>query len=63
MSGLGQKQTFAVHQPMSALPPEADMCSALAHLLWANSGHDPRWHYCSPALRKPSRNLAIGPVV
>ena len=31
MSALGQKQTFAVHQPMSALPPKADMCSALAH--------------------------------
>jgi len=22
---LGQKQTFAVHQPMSALPPKADI--------------------------------------
>ena len=30
MSALGQKQTFAAHQPMSALPPKADMCSALA---------------------------------
>ena len=29
MSALGQKQTFAVHQPMSALPPIADMCGAL----------------------------------
>ena len=28
MSALGQKQTFAVHQPMSVLPPTADMCSA-----------------------------------
>jgi hypothetical protein len=25
MSALGQKQTFAVHQPMSALPPKADI--------------------------------------
>ena len=25
MSALGQKQTFAVHQPMSALPPIADI--------------------------------------
>jgi hypothetical protein len=24
MSALGQKQTFAVHQPMSALPPLVD---------------------------------------
>src|SRR5262249_31200465 len=28
MSALGQKQTFALHQPMSALPPKADICSA-----------------------------------
>jgi hypothetical protein len=28
MSALGQKQTFAVHQPMSALPLKADMCGA-----------------------------------
>jgi hypothetical protein len=25
MSALGQKQTCAVHQPMSALPPKADI--------------------------------------
>jgi hypothetical protein len=30
MSALGQKQTFAVQNGMSALPPIADMCSALA---------------------------------
>jgi len=29
MSALGQKQTFAVQYIMSALPPIADMCSAL----------------------------------
>ena len=29
MSALGQKQTFAVQSAMSALPPKADMCSAL----------------------------------
>jgi hypothetical protein len=28
MSALGQKQTFALHHPMSALPPKADMCDA-----------------------------------
>src|SRR4030095_8527875 len=28
MSALGQKQTFALHQPMSALPPKADICGA-----------------------------------
>src|SRR5215510_7510540 len=30
MSALGYKRTFALHQPMSALPPKADMCSAAA---------------------------------
>ena len=30
MSALGQKQTCAAHKPMSALPPIANMCSALA---------------------------------
>jgi hypothetical protein len=25
MSALGQKQTFALHQPMSALPPKAGL--------------------------------------
>ena len=28
MSALGQKQTFAMHTVMSALPPIADMCGA-----------------------------------
>ena len=28
MSALGQKQTCAVQNGMSALPPKADMCSA-----------------------------------
>jgi len=32
MSALGQKQTFAAHQPMSALRPKADMCVALAYV-------------------------------
>ena len=32
MSALGQKQTFAVQQRMSALPPIADMCGALAYV-------------------------------
>jgi len=32
MSALGQKQTYAAHNCMSALPPKADMCSALAHV-------------------------------
>jgi len=32
MSALGQKQTCAVQNVMSALPPTADMCIALAHV-------------------------------
>jgi hypothetical protein len=30
MSALGQKRTHTLHQPMSALPPKADICSALS---------------------------------
>src|SRR5262249_24743431 len=30
MSALGQKQTYAVHNGMSALHPKADMCGAIA---------------------------------
>src|SRR5262245_64809452 len=26
------KRTFALHQPMSALPPRADMCGAIDHV-------------------------------
>ena len=32
MSALGQKRTYAAQKGMSALPPKADMCSALAHV-------------------------------
>jgi hypothetical protein len=32
MSALGQKQTWAVQEPMSAFPPKADMCGALANV-------------------------------
>src|SRR5262245_5977668 len=32
MSALGQKQTYAVRQPMSALPPKADMCGATGNV-------------------------------
>jgi hypothetical protein len=35
MSALGQKQTFAVHKPMSALPPKADMCVSFDHFVSA----------------------------
>ena len=32
MSALGHKQTVAVQKGMSALPPKADMCSAVVHV-------------------------------
>ena len=32
MSALGHKRTYAVQYLMSALPPKADMCGALAHV-------------------------------
>jgi hypothetical protein len=32
MSALGHKRTFAPQTVMSALPPKADICSALAHV-------------------------------
>ena len=40
MSALGQKQTCAAQNGMSALPPKADMCGATSRYpLSANSGH------------------------
>ena len=39
MSALGQKQTFAAQNVMSALPPKADMCVHCGCPLCANSGH------------------------
>src|SRR5262249_55867932 len=38
MSALGQKPTYAVQKSMSALPPKADMCSALAHVCYGPEG-------------------------
>ena len=32
MSALGQKQTFALQNVMSAYPKKADMCGALAYV-------------------------------
>ena len=32
MSALGHKRTFAVQTGMSALPPKADICSAIVHV-------------------------------
>ena len=32
MSALGHKRTYAVQKGMSAFPPKADMCGALAYV-------------------------------
>jgi hypothetical protein len=46
MSALGQKQTCASQKAMSALPPIADMCSALVHVRFV-----PKADSCSAAKR------------
>jgi hypothetical protein len=42
MSALGQKQTFAVHQPMSALPPIATSIAFFGVSALNQSGHSRR---------------------
>jgi hypothetical protein len=57
MSALGQKQTCAMHQAMSALPPiataKADMYSANGHLCFA-----PECGQCSPGLTNQEKRIA-----
>ena len=43
MSALGQKQTFAAQKVMSALPPKADTCSALADVRFVPKADITRW--------------------
>jgi hypothetical protein len=43
MSALGQKQTFEPQKVMSALPPKADMCGALAHVCFGPIADIPRF--------------------
>ena len=49
MSALGQKQTYAMQNVMSALPPIADMCIALGHVRFV-----PRADM-APPIRSPRR--------
>ena len=59
MSALGQKQTCAVQNVMSALPPKADICGAQARCpLSANSGHSCLFSYQG---RQPRQLRCIGP--
>jgi hypothetical protein len=41
MSALVQRQTLAVHQPMSALPPKRDMKVATSTALFVRQSHGP----------------------
>ena len=58
MSALGHKQTYAVQNGMSALPPIADICSAQAHVRFVPKAdivpliEKPN---CRPRARFPSR--------
>ena len=70
MSALGHKRTFAVQNSMSALPPKADMCSALARCpLCAKSGHrapitrqrPTRWDRRPCTLDRPAERFGIRP--
>jgi hypothetical protein len=65
MSALGQKQTFAVHQPMSALPPKADMCGAISDVRYGPKadisarGSRLSWP-CFDVSRRDARRLSWG---
>jgi hypothetical protein len=50
MSALGQKQTYTLQKIMSALPPEADMCSALAHICFGPKAD----------IRRPAQSIPLG---
>ena len=43
LSALGHKQTFAVQEGMSALPPKADMCSAQADVRFVPKADIRQW--------------------
>ena len=47
MSALGQKQTFAVQNAMSALPPKADMCGATRYVRFVPKADRPFCRNCS----------------
>src|SRR5262245_2313953 len=55
MSALGQKQTCALQQPMSALPPKADMCGAARDVRFG-----PKADSCSAAKKKSLFDQLVG---
>ena len=65
MSALGQKRTCAAHKLMSALTPKADMCSALADVLYgpkADIGPMPDIAAIYPSARASTAGGIVGPV-
>ena len=61
MSAFGQKQTCAAQKIkiMSALPPKADMCSALAHVRFGPKADMHETTY----LKKEDRLAAVSPKI
>ena len=60
MSALGQKQTFALRNAMSALPLKADMCSALGDVRFV-----PETDMAIPArfkIKRPPTDAASSPL-
>ena len=72
MSALGQKQTYAAQYAMSALPPKADMCSALGDVRFVPIADIERlsfymqvttnWHLSTPQSASIRRQLERSPV-
>jgi len=52
MSALGHKQTFAVRSRMSALPPRADMCSAVPDVRFGPIADIAGFHSITSSARK-----------
>ena len=64
MSALGQKQTCTMQNAMSALPPKADMCGALAHVRFvpiADIGMEV-WTLREQLLERPAERRALLPL-
>ena len=63
MSALGQKRTFAVQKGMPALPPKADMCSALGYVRFVPIADIAPAGCCSERVRPiyARTRVAVGP--
>ena len=61
MSALGQKQTFAAHKGMSALPPKADICSARAYVRFGPQADIALAHSITSSARAIRGGIAVFP--